>query len=448
MKRIRTILIHFSVVVFFMVIPGCFLFFNTEEDDKNKLPSFLGSVPIVHTLDATSITMTSADCHGELYWGGQSPVTIKGFCWSSLHDPGIEDTIVQAGPGLTFSATLKGLKANRKYLFRAFATNSYGTGLSDLRSFTTLPEIPVVTTSWVVNLTDKTAEIGGDVISEGLTTVTERGVFWGLAPVPEITGTIIPIGDGAGLFSSALTALNPGTMYYIKAYAIYNSDTVYGNQLNFKTREGSIVDVEGNIYYYQTIGNQVWMTENLKTTKYSNGTPIPLVTRIFAWDSLTDTSKAYCWYNGDTNNKDVYGGLYTWAAAMNGAESSSSSPSGVQGVCPTGWHLPSNAEWIELYDYLGGELVAGGKLKEAGITHWQNPNTGATNESGFTALPGGTRAPTYGFSGIGNIGNWWSSTEYDPTFIYGLNLLNASGNLGTSKVGEKANGFSVRCVKN
>ena len=120
--------------------------------------------------------------------------------------------------------------------------------------------------------------------------------------------------------------------------------------------EPTLVDYDGNFYQTVQIGNQVWMTENLKVTHYADGTTIPLVTDNTAWGNLDDnnTDKAYCYYNNDANGEgDIYGTLYTWAAAMNGASSSSANPSGVQGVCPTGWHLPSNAEWTELTDYLG-----------------------------------------------------------------------------------------------
>jgi uncharacterized protein (TIGR02145 family) len=130
----------------------------------------------------------------------------------------------------------------------------------------------------------------------------------------------------------------------------------------------TVTDFDGNVYNTITIGSQVWMAENLKTTHYSDGTAIPLVTGNSNWDTLTATSKAYCWYNDDVINKATYGALYTWAAAMNGAASVTTNPSGVQGVCPTGWHLPSDAEWTQLTDYLGGTGVAGGKLKESGQT--------------------------------------------------------------------------------
>ncbi|OQC44748.1 MAG: hypothetical protein BWX59_01711 [Bacteroidetes bacterium ADurb.Bin028] len=167
-------------------------------------------------------------------------------------------------------------------------------------------------------------------------------------------------------------------------------------------------------------------------------------------------SEAYCYvygYDGTsisaakaTENYATYGVLYNWTAAMNGAESSDANPSGVQGICPDGWHLPSDAEWTQLTDYLGGEDVAGGKLKEAGYDHWQSPNAGANNESGFTALPGGGRGSNGSFGSIRNGGYWWSSTELDTYGAWRRRLSYSDGDV--SWYGDiKSVGFSVRCLR-
>ena len=160
---------------------------------------------------------------------------------------------------------------------------------------------------------------------------------------------------------------------------------------------GPVIDIDGNIYQTVKIGDQIWMAGNLKVTHFPDGSVIPLVEDNAYWNSLETNELAYCWYNNEINNRDLYGGLYTWAAAMNGQSSSIANPSQVQGICPDGWHLPSDAEWTQLFNFLGGTSVAGGKLKEAGTINWSSPNTGATNESGFTALPSGLRYPDGGF---------------------------------------------------
>jgi uncharacterized protein (TIGR02145 family) len=131
---------------------------------------------------------------------------------------------------------------------------------------------------------------------------------------------------------------------------------------------------------------------------------------------------------------------------MAGSASSAANPSGVQGVCPTGWHLPSDAEWTELTDYLGGTSVVGGKLKEIGTTHWTSPNTGATNETGFTALPGGLRDENGAFYLIGNYGCWWSATEVNPSYAWFLYIYFSSSYV-TRSYHYKESGFSVRCVR-
>lgn len=242
------------------------------------------------------------------------------------------------------------------------------------------------------------------------------------------------------------------TMYVIKKGLVINKQSLKTTDLDsviFYTPStgNTVTDFDGNVYNTVTIGTQVWMAENLKTTKYANGTAIPLANTRSTWDALTVTSKAYCWYNDDIANKATYGALYnTWAAAMNGAASVITNPSGVQGVCPTGWHLPSGAEWTQLTTYLEGESVAGGKLKEIGTIHWTSPNTGATNETGFTALPGGYHNSNGIFSEVGNHGAWWSASESSATDALYLNISYGFSALG-SGIGDKVHGISVRCVR-
>jgi uncharacterized protein (TIGR02145 family) len=188
------------------------------------------------------------------------------------------------------------------------------------------------------------------------------------------------------------------------------------------------------------------MAENLKVTHYSDGTEIPLVESTSEWDTQGITVKAYCFYENSSTYRDLYGALYTWAAAMNGAESSTANPSGVQGVCPSGWHLPSDTEWTELTDHLGGLGIAGGKLKEAGTTHWNSPNTGATNESGFTALPGGGRYGNGVFNDVGNSAEFWVATEDGSVNAWARNIIYNSA--AVNRLGYyKSPGFSVRCVR-
>jgi uncharacterized protein (TIGR02145 family) len=198
------------------------------------------------------------------------------------------------------------------------------------------------------------------------------------------------------------------------------------------TPGAGVTDVEGNNYQTVIIGTQEWMKENLKTTKYNDGTAIPLDT---IWN--LPTTPVYCWYNDDaTTYKSTYGALYNWYTANTGK------------LCPTGWHVPSDAEWTVLETYLGGSSVAGGKLKETGIIHWTSPNTSATNESGFTALPGGYRDNYGGFGNILGSGVWWSSTEYGIGASSSWDRrIDYVGSYILRDLDNKTFGFSVRCVK-
>lgn len=193
-------------------------------------------------------------------------------------------------------------------------------------------------------------------------------------------------------------------------------------------------DGDGNHYPVVTIGTQTWMAENLKTTKYKNGTGIPNVTDSSTWNLSTP---AYCWYNNDSSTYgSVYGALYNFYAVYN-----------TNGFCPTGWHVPTDTEWTILTDFLGGDGVAGGSLKETGTAHWNSPNTGANNTSGFTALPGGYRSTYNGYFGlIGDLGYWWSSSWVSSSAAYERELYSVYGKVKRDSNGV-SNGFSVRCVK-
>jgi uncharacterized protein (TIGR02145 family) len=195
----------------------------------------------------------------------------------------------------------------------------------------------------------------------------------------------------------------------------------------------TISDIDGNVYHLITIGTQVWLVENLKTTRYNDGAPIPLVTDSAAWSLLT--TPGYCWYNNDIANKNPNGALYNWFAVNTGK------------LAPTGWHVPTDAEWTTLTTFLGGESIAGGKLKETGFTHWRNPNAGATNETGYTALPGGHRDINVTFSAMGDDGFWWSVTEYGSTGKVWYRNMNYNAAIVVSVSNNKINGHSVRCVR-
>jgi uncharacterized protein (TIGR02145 family) len=292
----------------------------------------------------------------------------------------------------------------------------------------TIKVVPVLTTSDLSNITQVAATCGGNITNDGGVTVTARGVCWSTSTTPTITNNKTTDGIGVGVYTSQITGLTANTTYYVRAYATNDIGTSYGNSITLKTYTGTVTDDDGNIYNTVTIGTQVWMVENLKTTVTKYGNAIPLVTDVTAWGNLT--TPGFCWYNNDENTyKNTYGALYNWYAVNTGR------------LCPFDWHVPTDTEWTILTTYLGGDSVAGNKLRETGIIHWANPNIGATNETGFTALPGGYRYYLGSFGGITYVGQWWSSSEEgyhrylgraDP--FYRDCVRHESGN-------------SVRCVK-
>jgi uncharacterized protein (TIGR02145 family) len=191
-----------------------------------------------------------------------------------------------------------------------------------------------------------------------------------------------------------------------------------------------------------TIGTQIWSSTNLDVTTYRDGTPIPQVTDPTAWVNLT--TGAWCYYNNDPANGAIYGKLYNWYAVAGIHDNDPNTPNKI--LAPQGWHVPSDAEWTTLTTFLGGESVAGGKMKSTGTSLWQSPNTAATNESGFTGLPAGYRSFSGTFNDFGNNGIWWSSSEFNTTNSWGRFLFYDGGNAFRYNSIFRF-GFSVRCLR-
>ena len=296
-------------------------------------------------------------------------------------------------------------------------------------------DVPILSTIEVTDITGTSAMSGGNISDDKGATVSVRGVCWGTNQNPTIQNNKTSDGSGVGSFTSSITGLEPNTTYYVRAYATNSAGTGYGSTISFKTKSvvsyGSFTDSrDGNVYKTVTIGNQVWMAENLRY--------LPSVVDPCTQSIITPYYYVYDYYGTsvseakNTSSYTTYGVLYNWPAACSS--------------CPSGWHLPSDAEWTELIEYLGGEDVAGGKLKEAGTSHWNSPNEGATNEVGFTALPGGYRFISGGFDPVGSNGYWWSASEYDGSNSLYSNMLYTNSYVNRS-YGENSNGLSVRCVK-
>lgn len=295
---------------------------------------------------------------------------------------------------------------------------------------------PVLTTTSFTDIKQSTVTGGGNISSNGGADITARGICWSQVTSPSISDKITSDGVGTGSFTSNITGLSPNTTYYARAYATNSAGTAYGNEISFTTLADTltVTDIDGNLYHTVTIGSQVWLVENLKVTHLNDGSVIPEITDNNAWGALT--TPGYCWYNNNYSTYgSVFGGLYNWYAVNSGK------------LCPQGWHVPTSAEWATLTDYLDGEDEAGGKLKEAGTTHWLTPNTDATNETGFTALPGGSRYYVGYFQlNINENGYWWSSTGYSSTYATYIVMTFTNSSAWTNGNYKEA-GFSVRCIQ-
>lgn len=243
------------------------------------------------------------------------------------------------------------------------------------------------------------------------------------------TGDSLLLGNGTSIIIPGISnANNIGGQTGITCDAI--------NVHNPANTYGSMTDQQGNVYKTIVIGNQEWMAENLKTSKYRNGEPIATNLTDVEWENTVNTQiGAWAFYNNDSQYNCPYGKLYNWYAATDARH-----------VCPIGWHEPTDAEWTVLTDYLGGNAVAGGKMKSTGMQYWNSPNTDATNESGFSGLPGGFRSSSGGFGNVGNFGYWWSSSNSISGSAY-FCALNYSYSTASQNGSLKQNGFSVRCLK-
>lgn len=447
------------------------------------------------TEGVTAVTQNSFTVNGKVQTDGSSTVTQRGFVYSSSNPtPSISDYRVNCGSGTgTYSYTVTGLTPGITYYVRAFATNENGTFYGSVVAVTTTATspstLPSVTTIAVTNVTTTEATVTGTVTSDGGEPVTQRGFVYGTEPNPTLSSTVANHGTGTGNFSNLLTNLLSGETYYVRAFATNSLGTAYGNQITFVTSvpttvEGdaipcpgtpTVTDHEGNVYNTVQIGTQCWTKENMRaTTSPSTGTYlIPP-----AGTSPTYTGKQAWWYDNDsaTYAPRNYGLLYNWNAAVDtfntayGEISVNTGGNNVvsvrftgnrRGICPAGWHLPSNAEWTQLENYVGSqsEYTCGGNSNYiakalASETDW-NTNTGncavgynqsSNNVTDFSAVPTGGYGGS-SFGGTGNDANFWSSTQYSGNITYSRYLHYNNAEVGMAGSHEKYFGYSVRCLR-
>ena len=343
------------------------------------------------------------------------------------------------GTGSASPIIVTGLTNGTAYTFTITATNAIGASVASSASYSVTPAATVPGAS-----TGVTASAGNAQATVTFTAPVSNGgsAITGYT-VTSVPGGLTATGTASPITVSGLTNGTAYTFTVTATNAIGNSAASSASNSVTPAIPTPVSDIDGNVYNTVTIGTQVWLAENLKTTKYNDGTAIPNITVDATWAAAT--TGAYSDYSNTPANSTIYGRLYNWYAVDNNAATKVASNGG-KNVCPTSWHVPTDAEWTTLTTYLGGEAVAGGKLKETGTTHWITPNTGATNETDFTALPGGYRNYNGTYLTIGYSGFWWSSTEYSTSNAWYRYVSYSNTNVYGHYDG-KPYGFSVRCVR-
>jgi len=409
--------------------------------------------PSVTTTAASAITSSSVVLAGNITDDGGASVQERGIYWSTTPNPGPSGNKVALGTGTgIFETTLNSLQPNTTYYFKAYAVNSVGVSYGSEVTFKTLIAIPVVVTDGISELTHQSLKSGGNVTDAGGGNISARGVVWSLSPGASIAGNKTTDGAGIGSFISALSGLQPETRFYLRAYATNEAGTGYGQELTIKTKYpplifnssltyGSVTDIDGNVYKTIPIGSQIWMAENLKTTRYNDGSAIPLIENDQSWEAAR--TPAYSWYGNDPSTyKDVLGAFYNFYAVNTGK------------LCPTGWRVPTIPDYQALVAILP-PTDPGIVLKETTNTHWLTSPNPATNSTGFTAVPAGYRVTSTGGISPTAWGEayWWTSTPITDLglttpnrgYVYVLTRYN-DGFGGQSDL--QYFGHSVRCIQN
>ena len=400
----------------------------------------------VQTGDITEITFNSARVAGSISDLG-SGSDDHGHCWSKNPEPTTSDFKTSFGAPTTgaFASEMTSLEMGIEYFVRIYVIQGKEIVYGTVKSFTTISGIPKLTTSEVLIKTYKSVVSGGEVSIDIDEEVTARGVCWNIDGDPTLEDDFTSDSLGIGSFVSMLDNLEKNTKYYLRAYATSSYGTGYGNEVEFEIEIAPGEDMtdsrNGKVYKTAQIGSQLWMAENL-----NYGTVIH--------DSVDATDNAIdemYYYNNSDSLGNIYGGLYLWDEMMQYTTTVST-----QGVCPDGWHLSSDEEWMKMESFLGmadstviktswrGTDDEGDKLKEVGTEHWRS-NPDGNNESGFTALPGG-RYKEGVFEELGDLASYCISSSQSSAGAWYRGLIGTSGKIGRNHP-YRDQGRSVRCIK-
>lgn len=418
---IKTILkVSLVVVTFAFTLNSC-----NEEDSANK--------PKVTTTNTTELTFNSAIMGGTILSNGGAKIIAKGICYGTTTLPTIDgDTTNQGEGNESFISNLTDLIPNTTYYARAYATNSAGTSYGEEFSFKTQDGLPTITFN-LVNTYYKSIKTSYEVTSQGASTISYTGICFSPSnPIPTTMDAFWSNGTSETLVEKVIEQLEPGTKYYLRAFAYNAAGTGYSNviEVTTKTIPTQVTDIDGNVYPTVLIGDQVWLASNLRVTKYNNGDVIGTTLN----DVSGETEPKYQWvYNNDEANAAIYGRYYTYYAMTDSRK-----------LCPTGTHISTTEDWGSLNSVING---GGYKLKSTGTTNWLSPNTSANNVTGFNGVGAGYRSlygpflnfKEYGFFSTtetigGNEGNTFGYyLSYNDALLWGPSL-------------PKKSGFSVRCV--
>ena len=441
---------------------------GTSYGEQQTFTTLTEHAPTVEITAATDIDYTSFTCGGDVTDSGTYAVTARGICYATTPDPVMTGDHVHMGNGTgTFSTTLTDLAQETTYFVRAYAVNAVGVSYSTSITVTTLtPSAPMVTTDSVSIYNVCT----GTVSADGGAPVTQRGFCYARHPAPTVNDSVALVEGTTGSFTATLRGLTMDLPYYVRAFATNEKGTSYGNEIEFMPGCDltPVVDFDGNVYNVVQIGSQCWMKENLRTTHYADGTVIEATV-----SALSDSVAYYYYPDNRYYNQTDYGLLYNWKALMRNASFSNAYPSGVQGICPNGWHVPSKTEWDQLINYVKSQedFSCNGNLNNylkalASTTGWSSNTTVCTpgnditanNASGFSAMPAGRTYPDGNSSSYSNFGvrafYWTTTIGASVSFATVINMYSGATAVlyETTNSGGGANprltsGFSVRCLK-
>ncbi|MGD9679358.1 MAG: fibrobacter succinogenes major paralogous domain-containing protein [Vulcanibacillus sp.] len=419
----------------------------------NNYVKYSGNYTGIFTASVINIKSNSAVSGGNIRNAKNSHVIEYGICWSKNQFPTIDNdrSKIENETGV-FVSNIDRLRPSTRYYARAYAITMNDTIYGNQIAFTTKDGLPIVITKKVTNIGEYTAECLGNIEYDGEFDIVERGVCWSTTPNPTINEYKTNEGGGKGSYISKLEGLKNKTTYYVRTYAKNENGISYGNQVEIVK---GVTDVDGNTYNVVKIGPQIWMAENLKTTKFNDNTLILNETNSFDWGHLT--TPAYCWYNNNEDKyKDKYGALYNAYAVMTNK------------LCPIGWHIATKDEWNEMIKYLltnrfksKGSADIDRTAKALASTSGWHRSKGSSdvgnndfpkyrNITGFSAFPGGKRVShPSNFQNKGKSAYWWLSSEENSETIYGwsISYYDSACSLFSCFRSGLEQGFSIRCVK-